>query len=158
MKIFPTKEKRFRLLDDQNKTLDRLNRRTEKSESLISKITDKSFIGKIENNTFQIISSSIGRGAFCVLSGEILSKVGYVTILVNKPFRYMLGIFLALPFVSFFVGIISPIDDFSIFELMFGLILQLLIIRIFFIGLAFRYISNESLQRLKDVLDIEWTE
>ena len=70
----------------------------------------------------------------------------------------MLGIFLALPFVSFFVGIISPIEDFSIFELMFGLILQLLIIRIFFIGLAFRYISNESLQRLKDVLDIEWTE
>jgi len=158
MKIFPAKEKRFRLLDDQNKTLDRLGRRTEKSESLISKTTDKSFIGKIEGNNFQIISSSMGRGAFCVLEGEIGENGGSVAIVVNRPFKYLLGIFLSLPFLGFIFEIIFLDGNTSIVGIVFALLLQILIIRFFFIGFAFKYLSNESLSRLKDVLDIEWTE
>ena len=33
---------------------------------------------------------------------------------------------------------------------------QILIIRYAFIGLAFKFLSRESLNRLRDVLDLEW--
>lgn len=61
MKIFPTKELNFKLIDGPSETLDRLNRRTEKSENLTSQYTDKSFRGIINGNEFKIISSAIGK-------------------------------------------------------------------------------------------------
>ena len=67
MKIFPSKTKQFSLISTQQDSLERLKRRTKKSDRLTSQFTDKSFIGTIENNTFRIISSTIGKGAFCVL-------------------------------------------------------------------------------------------
>ena len=76
MKIFPTKELNFKLIDDQAKTLNRLSRRTEKSENMTSQYTGKSFRGIINGNEFKIISSTIGKGAFCVMTGKIESESG----------------------------------------------------------------------------------
>lgn len=64
MKIFPTNNYSFKLVGEPIESLERLKRRTLISESLSSKITDKSFIGIIGDNNFSIISSEIGRGAF----------------------------------------------------------------------------------------------
>ncbi len=155
MKIFPTKELKFKLIDDQTKTLDRLNRRTEKSDNLISQHTDKSFCGIIKGNEFKIISSTIGKGAFCVMTGAINSDGGNVNIKIHKVFRILLGIFLCFPVIGMIILILTKAQEFSPI-LILSMIGQILIIRYVFIGLAFKFLSRESLNRFCEVLDLEW--
>jgi hypothetical protein len=155
MKLFPTKQKYFKLFDNQTETLNRLQRRTEKSKNLISKHTDKSFCGTIDGNKFKLISSTIGKGAFCVMTGEINTEKGYVNVEIHKVFRVFLSIFLCLPIIGFPILMLTGIEKFSPILILI-VVLQVFIIRFFFIGLAFRYLSNYSLKILRDVLDIEW--
>ncbi len=156
MKIFPTKNLNFKLIDNQSDTLNRLNRRTEKSENLTSQYTDKSFRGIINGNEFKLISSAIGKGAFCVMTGAIESKKGIVKIEIHKVFRVLLSIFLLFPIIGFVAITVSGTKEFSPI-LILVTIVQVLIIRYAFIGLAFKYLSMKSLNRLRNVLDFEWT-
>ena len=155
MKIFPTKELKFKLIDDQAETLNRLNRRTEKSENLTSQHTDKSFRGILNGNEFKLISSAIGKGAFCVMTGAIESEKGNVRIEIHKVFRIFLSIFLLFPIIGITAITVSEAQKFSPILILVG-IGQILIIRYAFIGLAFKFLSKESLNRLRDVLDIEY--
>lgn len=155
MKIFPTKELKFKLIDDQAETLNRLNRRTEKSENLTSQHTDKSFRGILNGNEFKLISSAIGKGAFCVMTGAIESEKGNVRIEIHKVFRIFLSIFLLFPIIGIIAITVSEAEKFSPILILVG-IGQILIIRYAFIGLAFKFLSKESLNRLRDVLDIEY--
>jgi uncharacterized membrane protein len=155
MKLFPTKEKEFKLIDSQSVTLDRLLRRTERSERLTSQHTDKSFRGMITGNEFKLISSSIGKGAFCVMTGEIQSNSGKVTVEIHKVFRILLSIFLCVPIFATIALIGTQTEEFSFF-LLFIMIGQMLMIRFAFIGLAFYFLSKSSLNRLGDVIDLEW--
>ena len=155
MKPFPTIELKFRLVNDQAETLDRLNRRTDRSDNLTSQSTDKSFRGQINGNEFKLISSTIGRGAFCVMSGQINSVDGSVKVEIHKVFQILLTIILLLPLVGFIVLAISKKDEFSPIMILV-VIGQILMIRYIFIGLAFKFLSRESLNRLRDVLDLEW--
>ena len=155
MNIFPTKEREFKLIDDQAETLNRLNRRTEKSENLTSQYTDKSFRGMINGNEFKVISSVIGKGAFCVMTGEINSNSGKVKVEIHKVFRILLSVFLLFPVIGMIAMIWSKAQEFSPI-LILVMIGQILMIRYVFIGLAFKFISKDSLNRLRDVLDFEW--
>lgn len=155
MKIFPTKELKFKLIDDQAETLNRLNRRTEKSENLTSSHTDKSFRGIINGNEFKLISSAIGKGAFCVMNGTIESDSGNVKVEIHKVFRILLSVFLLFPIIGLVAITVSGAEEFSPILILVA-IGQILIIRYAFIGLAFRFLSKESLNRLRDVLDFEW--
>jgi hypothetical protein len=155
MKIFPTKELKFKLIDDQAETLNRLNRRTEKSENLTSQYTDKSFRGIINGNEFKIISSAIGKGAFCVMTGVIESDKGNLKVEIHKVFRILLSVFLLFPIIGLVAITVSGAEEFSPILILVA-IGQILIIRYAFIGLAFRFLSKESLNRLRDVLDLEW--
>lgn len=157
MNIFPTKERKFRLLDDKAETLNRLQRRTEKSKNLTSQYTDKSFRGIINGNEFKLISSAIGKGAFCVMNGRIESDRGKVKVEIHKAFRVLLSIILCFPFIGMIALIITKAKDFSPI-LILVVIIQLLIIRYAFIELSFRLISKQSLNRLRDVMDFEWIE
>ncbi|WP_312762314.1 hypothetical protein [Epilithonimonas sp.] len=155
MNIFPSTIYEFKLINGQTETLERLNRRTEESESLMSKVTEKSFIGKVKNNNFRIISSNIGKGAFCTLTGFIKEEKGEVLVEINKPFKILLTILMLFPFIAFFIQSFSKSTEFNpIFILI--CIGQILIIRFFFIGLFFKILSKQSLNRLSDVLDTEW--
>ncbi len=155
MKIFPTKELDFKLIDDQAETLSRLNRKTEKSENLKSSRTDKSFRGIINGNEFKIMSSAIGKGAFCVMTGAIESNEGKVKVEIHKTFQILLSIILCLPIVGILVAILIEQEEPNpIFILV--VIGQILIIRYAFIGLAFKFLSRQSLNRLRDVIDVEW--
>lgn len=155
MKIFPIKELKFKLIDNQAETLNRLNRRTEKSENLISQHTDKSFHGILNGNEFKLISSAIGKGAFCVMTGAIESEKGNVRIEIHKVFRIFLSIFLLFPIIGIIAITVSEAEKFSPILILVG-IGQILIIRYAFIGIAFKFLSKESLNRLRDVLDIEY--
>lgn len=113
MEIFPTKELKFELIGNQDEALERLRRGTEKSENLTSQFTDKSFRGKIDGTSFKIISSTIGRGAFCVMTGEISSDQGIVKVEINKIFRILLSIILLFPIIGLLIMIISGTEGFS---------------------------------------------
>ncbi|WP_411831025.1 hypothetical protein [Mariniflexile sp. AS56] len=155
MNIFPTKELKFKLIDDQAETLNRLNRRTEKSENLTSQHTDKSFRGIINGNEFKLISTTLGKGAFCVMTGTIESDRGNVNVEIHLVFRILLGAFLCFPIVAILIAILTGKEEPNpIFILV--VIGQILVIRYAFIGLAFKFLSRESLNKLRDVLDFEW--
>lgn len=153
MKIFPTSDYSFKLLGEPIESFERLKRRTLISDSLSSKITDKSFLGIINNNSFRLISSEIGRGAFCVLNGEIIDKNGTIKIEINKPFQILLSVILCLPIVVLISQLFS--QDSHLFLLLVVALGQILIIRFMFIEIAFKKLSKNSLNRLSDVLDIE---
>jgi len=156
MKIFPSNNYIFKIVGEEKETIERLKRRTEMSESLTSQITDKSFRGMIKDNSFKIISSVIGKGAFCVLSGEIINQEGEVKIEINKVFRNLFSLFLCLPIIGFIAQFFSKNEELSMTFLL--LILQVLMIRYVFIEFAFRIFSKASLNRLIDVLDISYIE
>ncbi|CAM3509778.1 hypothetical protein [Flavobacterium chungbukense] len=154
MKIFPTSNYSFKLIGETTESLERLKRRTLISESLSSKITDKSFLGIIGNNNFTLISSEIGKGAFCVLNGEIINKNGTVKIEINKPFQVLLSVILCLPIAGLIFQLFS--QEAHLFLLFIAVALgQILIIRFVFIEIAFKRLSKNSLNRLNDILDIE---
>lgn len=154
MKIFPTSNYSFKIIGEPVESLERLKRRTQISESLSSKITDKSFLGIITNNSFRIISSEIGKGTFCVLNGEISNKNGTVKIEINKAFQILLSIILCLPIAGLIAQLLSQEPNLAV-VLIAAATVQILMIRFIFIELAFRRLSKRSLSRLSDVLDIE---
>jgi hypothetical protein len=156
MEIFPTKELRFKLLDSKSETIDRLKRRTEFSKKMISTFTEKSFRGILNDDEFKIISSEIGKGALCVMTGKIDNENGYVNVEINKAFRILFSIICVMPIVALTIETFKKPNDILLFILI-G-IGQILIIRYFFIGLFFSRMSKRSLNRLRDVLDIEFEE
>ena len=155
MNIFPTKERAFKLIGDETETLNRLIRRTDKSDNLVSQFTDKSFRGIINGNQFKIISSVIGSGAFCVISGEFNADEGYVKVEIHKVFRILLSIMLCFPIIG---TIAFEIIDSAAFSMTMFMVAvgQVLVLRFIIIELAFRILSKQSLNRLRDVLDCEW--
>lgn len=157
MNIFPNNDYTFKIIGAETETLERLKRRTELSESLTSQMTEKSFRGTIKDNTFRIISSEIGTGAFCVLTGEINNQNGQLNVEINKAFRILLSILLFLPFIGLIAQIVSNKEEFSIIFVLVA-ILQVLMIRYVFIEFAFRRFSKSSLNKLSNVLDIEHIE
>ncbi|MBC5863814.1 hypothetical protein [Flavobacterium turcicum] len=157
MSIFPKSDYTFKIIGEETETIERLKRRTELSESFISNITDKSFRGIIKDNTFRIISSEIGKGSFCVLSGEINNQNGQVNVEINKAFRILLSVLLCFPFIGLIAQFFTNKEEFSIIFVLVVL-LQILMIRYLFIEFAFRRFSKSSLNKLSDVLDIEHIE
>ena len=155
MKIFPSKDLKFKLLDSKEESIERLKRRTEISEKLTSSITDKSFRGILKDDEFKIISSEIGKGALCVMTGKIDNEKSYVNVEINKTFRILFSIILVMPIVALIIETVKEPNDF-LFFILIG-ICQILMFRFFFLGLIFSIMSRQSLNRLRDVLDIEFT-
>ena len=156
MEIFPTKELKFKLLDSKEETIERLKRRTEFSERMISNFTDKSFRGILNGDEFKIISSEIGKGALCVMTGKIDNDNSYVYVEMNKAFRILFSIMFVMPIIALTIQTVKKPNDILIFILV-G-IGQILMIRFFFIGMFFSRMSKQSLNRLRDLLDIEFEE
>jgi quinol-cytochrome oxidoreductase complex cytochrome b subunit len=156
MEIFPTKELKFKLLDSKEETIERLKRRTEFSEKMTSNFTDKSFRGILNGDEFKIISSEIGKGALCVMTGKIDNDNSYVNVEMNKAFRILFSIMFVMPIIALTIETVKKPNDILIFILV-G-IGQILMIRFFFIGIFFSRMSKQSLNRLRDVLDIEFKE
>lgn len=109
----------------------------------------------INGNEFKVIISLIEKGAFCVMTGKINSENVIVKVETYKVFEILLSIFLCFPVVGMIVLILRNAQEFLPI-LILVMIGQILIIRYVFIGLAFRFLSEDFLNRLPDVLDFEW--
>ncbi|MBC7555537.1 MAG: hypothetical protein H7195_01085 [Chryseobacterium sp.] len=153
MEIFPEKRYSFTLINGQAESLERLKRRTEISSMLTSKRTDKSFIGNIKGNKFQLITSEIGKGAFVVLDGKIDESNGNVSLQINKVFKILISILFCFPLVAILIQAISKPKEFSVLLILVALI-QIIFLR-FIVGVFFNILSRRSLNKLRDVLDAE---
>lgn len=135
-------------------TLNELKRNTKLTDNLISSHTDKKFIGQVNDSGFKIISSEIGRGAFCVFVGEFQDSLGKLEIRIHNAFKIMLSIILSYPFVGF--GLIAYNQGFlEAIKFLPILIVGLLFIRFVFIELSFRFISKTGLNKLIKTLGIK---
>ncbi|WP_341225335.1 hypothetical protein [uncultured Arcticibacterium sp.] len=152
MNIFPINKRKFILNQAQEETLYLLNKETEKSENLTSNYTEKSFLGIIEGNQFKLISSDMVKGSFCVMTGEVNLKSGYVKVEINGVFRILLAIVFCFPLIGILILLTQSVP---LQVVLIALIT--LFVRYVLIGLTFKFLSEESLERLKEVLDIEWT-
>ena len=90
------------------------------------------------------------------MTGKIGSEIGNVKVEIHKVFKILLSIILFFPIIGIVTIIISEAGEFSPIQILVT-IGQILIIRYAFIELAFRFLSKESLNKLRDVLDFEWT-
>ena len=153
--LFPHKKLKFRLFDTQKATLERLTRRTEYSAKLTSSYTDKSFRGQIKGNQFQLIDSSVGRGAFCVMKGQIGEKEGELGLEIHKVFKVLLSILLLMPLLAIIPLFYDSREQFSL-GLIMVMLLQPIFIRFVFIELIFGLLSKTSRNKFRDVADVEW--
>lgn len=153
--IFPRKERHFTIKGNPKESMERLNRRTEKSDSFISNFSGNTFKGIIKDNTFKLIGGENPKGAFCVMTGEINGDKGIVKVELNSAFKILFSIFFVFIFASVVIMAFTSKDKFSFafFPIFF---LQIIMIRYLFIGLFFYRTSNHLLNRLADVLDLEW--
>lgn len=153
LQIFPNKELSFTLSQTPEKSISLLKSRTLLKNSLVSVKTDKTFIGSIDNNTFKLISSKIGTGAFCVLEGSITHEEVKIEIEIHLVFRILLSIFMMFPVISIPIILLTGNTDQSLANMIVVSLLQLLFIRVL-IEIVFRYLSKQSIMLIKDVLGI----
>lgn len=106
-KIFPERDYNLQYRFNREKAVEYLIENTKHSGSLISEITPKSFIGKVDNHGFRLISSTPGIGAFCVLTGTFHTDSCKVTVQVNKPFKILAGIIILMMFTAITMQLIT---------------------------------------------------
>lgn len=154
MKFFPSLDKKYSFISSQEETFERLARRTLISDSLVSQKTDKSFIGKINDKSFRLISSTIGKGALCVLTGNIHGEYLHVKVELNHAFQVLFSILLVLPIIAFISTYFSDPENFTpVLYIVFPL--QILFVKFIFIDFTFKYLSKNSLNKLRDIMDLE---
>lgn len=92
IRVFPTRTFAARLVSNDPSAWTRLRENTDLRDSLISVRTNKTFIGQVRTGYFKLISSHIGRGAFCTLEGRFTAADGSGTIHieVHKAFRILM--------------------------------------------------------------------
>jgi len=153
MNIFPAKNYEFELLFDSSKALSELEKNTMITDSLVSEWTKKEFIGQVNKNGFRIISSKRGRGAFCVLNGNLKSKNGTLKIEIHKAFRVMLSLIYLFPIIGFTIALFTKEKD-VIISLITPTIMALVVFRFIFTEIAFRIISRNGLKKLTEIIGI----
>ena|SRR5690554_1175325 len=153
MKIFPTNNYEFELTKESTDALSELAKNTLITDSLVSEWTKKAFIGQVNNNSFKIISSKPGRGAFCILNGKLESKRGTLEIRIHKAFRIMLSLIYLFPIIGFTIALFTKEKE-VIITLILPTLMALVVFRFVFTELAFRIISRNGLKKLTEIIGI----
>lgn len=152
-KIFPIKKYEFKIDKESKNAIIDLKKETEISGSLVTVITKKKFIGRVDDSSFKLITSIIGKGAFCVFNGEIKGKMGTLNVQIHKAFRILISIWLLL---SAF-GILSSIAKIGFIDsigLIVMMIVVLLILRFVVMDLFFNSVAKNGIEKLKNTIGI----
>jgi hypothetical protein len=157
MKLFPGKTVTVKLRYDRATTLNELRRNTKLTNLLGSYYTSKEFIGQVSDSGFKLVSSEIGRGAFCVFIGDLQDSFGELEIRLHKGFRIMTSILMVFPFIVFGIATVEEGIGNSI-TLVPATILAFLAIRFFILEMPFRRISKTGMNKLKEVAGLEIVE
>lgn len=97
IRFFPAKTYSARLSSTEPAAWERLRQHTELREVLSSVRTSKTFIGRVRPGHFKLITSTIGRGAFCTMEGDFQAADGSGTIRfrIHTAFKALMLFWLA---------------------------------------------------------------
>jgi len=140
-----------------NEIMERLSGRTLKKKVLGMVLTDKDFIGRIDQDSFEVIDSSffIPYGASCILKGTVnpTSTITLVTTL-HKAFRVLFLIWLitmTLLFIIFWITDSTPID--GLLAIIIGMPIIATLFRLFLHGM-YVIARNSGLTKMKRILEV----
>jgi len=139
-----------------NQILDRLNERTLKKKYLTMEPTDKDFIGRIQDDKFEIFQASFfPYGAACVLQGTISPTSDIkVTTSLHKGFRILFAVWVIAITTLFLVTWFFSSKEFdSLIVFIIGMPIMTLVFRLFLHG-AYVLARDKGLKKIKDLLDI----
>jgi hypothetical protein len=155
MELFPSKNYSVRLRANDAAVWERLRSLTEPRDFLGSVPTKKHFIGRVKPNAFKVISSQLGRGAFCTVEGHFTDGMheGKIRVEINKPFRLLMVIFLLMS-IGALVFIFLTRPPLAGLRQALMLALLLLFARFVVVELTFRMLSGNCMTGLKKVLEV----
>ena len=152
-KVFPIKNYEFKIGRESKIALIDLKKETEITDSLVTVITKKKFIGQVDNSNFKLITSIIGKGAFCVFNGKIKGNRGTLNVEIHKAFRILISIWLLLPTFGILASIVT-IGFAKSIGLIAMIIIVLLILRFVIIELFFNSVTKNGIEKLKNTIGI----
>jgi len=152
-KIFPRKKYEFQIGKEPGNAFKDLKNETEITNSLVTVLTEKTFIGQVHETKFKLITSIIGKGAFCVFEGEINGNKGVIEVQIDKAFRILILIWLILPIIAVSssiieVGFTNSIGVIGVF------VITLFLLRFVVIELFFNSVAKNGIDKLKTILGI----
>jgi len=140
-----------------NEIIERLNGRTLEKRTLGMVLTDKDFIGRINQLSFEVIDSSfpIPYGASCILKGTVNSNstINLATNL-HKAFRILFVVWLIVMtalILVFWIIDSAPID--GLLAIIIGLTIGATSFRLFLHGM-YVLARNRGLTKMKAILEI----
>ncbi|MDF4203370.1 hypothetical protein PXD56_10410 [Maribacter sp. SA7] len=149
MKIFPESEYSMELNNDSSLAISELENRTLSEEQFVANWNNQVFIGKIEDNKFELKLSKKLVGEVCVLKGKLENGQGTLEIRTGKIYKI---IFIAI--VLFAIsGIIMALIQ-KEFEVIFHLVMTVLVMRFIFLELGFRLVSKSGISKLTQIIGI----
>ncbi|MBA9079865.1 hypothetical protein [Rufibacter quisquiliarum] len=151
MKIFPTNNYTVELNDDSSLALDNLKQNTKLTDSLVSELTQKAFIGQVQESRFKVISSAPGYGALCVLTGDFQGKEGIINIKIHTAFKVLSLVLMILPIILVGVTLATKEIEYPI-GFIVPISMTIIFVRFGLLGLGFRTVSNNSMNRLREVI------
>jgi len=152
MNLFP-KEKYFITLKNESaNAILKLKNQTLAKEQYVSDWNKQAFIGKVENNEFEVKISNKIYGEFCLLNGKFNNNNG--TIQIQIQITNTLKIIVILLIFSALLGAITSIIYNKPLEILYS-VLSILATKFIFLDLGFQYFSKIGLNKLNKIIDIK---
>lgn len=136
---------------------ERLRENTLLKDSLTMVITDKDFIGRINDNKFMIFSSSfVPYGALCILNGEITENSEIkITTLIHKPFLILFYTWLILVTLAIiFLGLHNNQSIPQLLSHLSFIIIPAFLFRLF-LHVSYLLARNNAIKRLTLMLSLQ---
>lgn len=149
MKLLPSRYYSIELQNDSSIAMTELENHTLSDEQFVANWNNQAFIGKINNEEFEIKLSKNLYGAFCVLNGKLEKRNGTLEIRVGKTFKILFLIIVLFVISGLVVSIIQ-----NRLDTLFPLIMTIIVFRFIFIEFSFRYISKTGLNKLSKIIGI----
>lgn len=155
IRLFPSKTYSVRLVANDSSVWVRLREDTELQDSLVTVLTSKTFIGQIRPGQFKLISSRIGRGAFCTFEGmfNALDGSGRIHVQVHKAFRILILVWPLLPVCGLAYAFYAHGPAEGVRQLLM-IVALLLMIRFIYIEWLFRSVAKSGLDALAVLLGL----
>jgi len=153
MKLFPIKYYTAELTENSSIAMAELKSNTDITNSLISDWTKRAFRGQVSENGFKVISSEIGRGAICVLTGKFDNKTGAIEVKIHNTFKVIFSILMLMPIIGFGISVLTSGIEKSL-GIIIPMIIGVLFVRLVFLELSFRFVSKTGLSKLTKIIGI----
>ncbi|GAA4273196.1 hypothetical protein U6A24_19785 [Aquimarina gracilis] len=147
MNFFSVSNYEIKLENSKDAVLSELNKLTKSSEQYISNWNNQTFIGKVNDNGFEIVLSKKILGQLCVFRGKFQNINGILEIKVNKVFRLIFLIFFIFPIAGFAMALVKNGIS-KITELILPTISTLFVLRFIFLEFGFRVFSKIGINKL----------